>query len=151
MKNGLFEQLGTPEEIYDRPRTSYVASFVGEANILKGWVRSLDGDSLILDCGGGCVYALSLGRHWEKGEPVTVAVRSEAVDFTEDLSACGITARVKSKTFAGGMLRIELQLEDGTCLTASRHGINLPLKLGGKVRICWTPESAVPVDLEAAP
>lgn len=43
MNKGRFEQIGTPDEIYDHPRTSYVASFVGNANILKGTVVSVSG------------------------------------------------------------------------------------------------------------
>ena len=36
MNKGTFEQIGTPDEIYNHPKTSYVATFVGNANILKG-------------------------------------------------------------------------------------------------------------------
>ena len=43
MNKGRFEQIGTPDEIYDHPRTSYVATFVGNANILKGTVVSVSG------------------------------------------------------------------------------------------------------------
>ena len=39
MNQGTFEQIGTPDEIYNHPKTSYVATFVGNANILKGTVR----------------------------------------------------------------------------------------------------------------
>ncbi len=39
MNQGTFEQIGTPDEIYNHPKTSYVATFVGNANILKGTVE----------------------------------------------------------------------------------------------------------------
>ena len=148
MRDGKFQQLGTPSEVYDRPRTSYVAEFVGEANILKGRVRSAEGSSLILDCAGGCARCLSLDHAWKPGDPVTLALRSESVEFTEDTAACGILAAVREKNFAGGMLRIRLELEDGTLVTASRHGINLPLEIGQNIRIHWAAENAVPVDME---
>ena len=40
MNQGRFEQIGSPDEIYNHPKTSYVATFVGNANILKGTARS---------------------------------------------------------------------------------------------------------------
>ena len=43
MNHGTFEQIGTPDEIYNHPRTSYVATFVGNANILKGELVGMDG------------------------------------------------------------------------------------------------------------
>ena len=41
MRDGRFEQIGSPSEVYDHPKTSYVASFVGSANVLKGPWRNL--------------------------------------------------------------------------------------------------------------
>lgn len=38
MRDGRFEQIGSPSEVYDHPKTSYVASFVGSANVLK-WAK----------------------------------------------------------------------------------------------------------------
>ena len=146
MRDGSFQQVGTPAEVYDRPKTSYVAEFVGEANLLKGRVREVKEDHLVLDCAGGCARCLSLDRPWKPGDPVTLALRSESVEFTEGSGACGIPATVREKSFAGGMLRIRLELRDGSSLTASRHGINLPLQLGQKIQVYWSPESAVPVE-----
>ena len=54
MKDGRFEQLGTPAEVYDSPRTSYVARFVGTANVLTGTVEAVEDDVLKVACAGGC-------------------------------------------------------------------------------------------------
>ncbi|MFQ9152510.1 MAG: ABC transporter ATP-binding protein [Blautia sp.] len=48
MRDGRFEQIGSPSEIYDHPKTSYVASFVGSANVLKGTVEDIDGETVVL-------------------------------------------------------------------------------------------------------
>ena len=150
MKDGRFEQLGTPAEVYDRPRTSYVASFVGTANILTGTVKAVESDHLVLDCAGGCAQVLRLGYTFKPGDPITLAVRSESVEFSSDPNTCGIPATVREKSFAGGMLRIELELADGTSLIASRHGINLDLEPGDQVRVTWSADNAVPVDVEVS-
>ncbi|MFQ7003911.1 MAG: ABC transporter ATP-binding protein [Ruthenibacterium lactatiformans] len=149
MKDGRFEQLGTPAEVYDSPRTSYVARFVGTANVLTGTVEAVEDDVLKVACAGGCAGALRRGYSFAPGAPITLAVRSEHVEFTKDPAACGIAAVIREKTFAGGMLRIALELSDGTTLIASRHGIDMDVQTGDAVRVTWAPASAVPVDVEA--
>ena len=149
MKDGRFEQLGTPAEVYDSPRTSYVARFVGTANVLTGTVEAVEDDVLKVACAGGCAGALRRGYSFAPGAPITLAVRREHVEFTKDPAACGIAAVIREKTFAGGMLRIALELSDGTTLIASRHGIDMDVQTGDAVRVTWAPASAVPVDVEA--
>jgi spermidine/putrescine transport system ATP-binding protein len=92
MKDGRFEQLGTPAEVYDSPRTSYVARFVGTANVLTGTVEAVEDDVLKVACAGGCAGALRRGYSFAPGAPITLAVRSEHVEFTKDPAACGIAA-----------------------------------------------------------
>ena len=147
MREGRFEQLGTPAQVYDRPRTSYVARFVGTANVLSGTVRAVEGEELQLDCAGGCARAICSGYSFAPGDQVTLAVRSESVEFSTDPTSCGIQAVVRQKSFAGGMLRIELELADGTSLVASRHGINLDMEPGDTAYVTWAASSAVPVDV----
>ena len=148
MKDGRFEQIGTPAEIYDRPLTSYVAEFVGEANILHGEVLSAEESKVTAKCNQGKINFIPLHYDFHQGDAVTIAVRSEAVNFTGDPEAEGIPAVIRDKSFAGGMLRIELQLNDGTTLVASRHGINLSMEPGDRVKVNWQADSAVPVDME---
>ena len=149
MKDGRFEQIGTPEEIYDRPRTSYVARFVGEANILKGRVLSQSGESLQIDFGRGTGNARALFHSWKEEEKITLAIRSENLLLSREPE--GIPAVIREKSFAGGMLRIRMEPEDGTTLIASRYGINLPYEIGERVFVSWNGEHAVPVDREDTP
>lgn len=150
MNKGHFEQIGTPAQVYDNPKSSYVARFVGSANILQGAVEQVEGDTLTIACQGGCGCALARGYSFAPGQQVTLAIRSEHIQFSKDPDACGIAATVKEKSFAGGMLRIELALKDGTSLIASRHGIDMDLQPGEGVHITWDAANAVPVDVEEA-
>lgn len=102
MNHGRFEQIGTPDEIYNHPKTSYVATFVGNANILTGIVESIaeeeiDGTSAQItvrtDAGKVEVSmdtAATSGRGYfpQKGEKVTIAVRSENIRFEENKKKC---------------------------------------------------------------
>lgn len=149
MNEGRFEQIGTPDEIYNHPKTSYVATFVGNANILKGKVESQTGEQALLSLGGGKVLVNTEGEKLLEGEEVTLAVRSENILLDEECG-CGMEAEVEEKTFAGGQLRMVLSLPGGEKVVASRYGIDANVKVGQKV--CWRFESAdaVLVDREEA-
>ncbi len=148
MKNGIFQQLGSPNEIYDRPRNAYVARFVGSANILSGKAAFRDG-RLCLDTDGIALPVNPGDLHPQEGDALTVAVRSEYLDFACE-GADGIPATVREKSFSAGMLRITLTTASGTELVASRHGIDSDLSSGDSVRICFSPEHAVCVEAEDA-
>ena len=109
MRDGRFVQIGPAQEIYDRPRTAYVARFVGNANIIRAGGRLL-------------------------------AVRSEQLLIDRQAAADALPAIVKEKSFVGGMLRIILELSDGTQAVASRHGIDAS----------WQPGEAEVWGVEAA-
>ena len=63
MRDGRFEQIGTPAEVYDHPRTSYVARFVGTANVLTGCVAEQKDGVVRMTCAGGCAGAADAGYH----------------------------------------------------------------------------------------
>lgn len=90
MNHGRFEQIGTPDEIYNHPKTSYVATFVGNANILKGVVKEpADNNNhqitIITESGEVQVFAASEEKMPQPGETVTIAVRSENIRFEENV------------------------------------------------------------------
>ncbi|MEG1380944.1 MAG: ABC transporter ATP-binding protein [Ruthenibacterium sp.] len=152
MRGGLLEQIGTPAEVYDRPKTAYVAQFVGSANIVRGKCISQTGETLAVEVCGGTVPAIAIGQTFAAGSDITLAVRSEhLLLFKCDNQNKGLCATVTEKSFAGGMLRIALKLTDGTELVASRHGIDIDYESGDCVCVSWDAQSAVPVDVEVAP
>lgn len=150
MREGVFEQIGTPAEVYDRPRTSYVAQFVGSANIIRGSVISQKDDIVTFSTTGGIGLAEQLSGNVVPEQAVTVAVRREYIQLVAEAlnDTKGLNAIVKEKSFAGGLLQIVVSLADGSELVATRHGINSELKPGDHVLVTWKPENAVLVDME---
>ena len=146
MRDGQFVQIGTPAQVYDEPRTSFVARFVGSANILQGTVVAAEGGLVTARVAGCPVCARAGQTEFLPGQPIALALRSEQVDFAPEGS--GIPAVVKEKSFAGGMLRIALELPDGSRLVASRHGIDQSLAPGQKLCVRCAPEAAVPVEVD---
>ena len=147
MREGRFEQIGTPDQIYNHPRTSYVADFVGNANILTGEFQQMDGPDAVIRLGDEKVRVKAEGEKLRAGEHVTLALRGESIHVDESCQA-GLQAVVKEKSFAGGQLRMLLALPDGREITASRYGIDAKVQLGETVRWCFAPDEAVLVDRE---
>ena len=94
MRDGRIEQIGTPDEIYNHPKTSYVATFVGNANILHGVAESIQGQNAIVKIGNDKVIVkletsqqdtkdTGAKHHLTAGENVTLAVRSENILLQE--------------------------------------------------------------------
>ena len=94
MKDGRIEQIGTPDEIYNHPKTSYVATFVGNANILHGAAESIQGENAIVKIGNDRVIVkletsqqdtgdTGAKQYLAAGEKVTLAVRSENILLQE--------------------------------------------------------------------
>ena len=146
MKDGLFEQIGTPSDIYDRPKTSYVASFVGSANIIKGKASYVGGE-LFMNYDGSLLPVNEQSARIPEGSEITAAVRSEYI-LIEDDSKNGIHCTVKEKTFSAGMLRISVETSLGQEIIISRHGIDSHINTGDSIVIGWEKERVVLVDLE---
>jgi spermidine/putrescine transport system ATP-binding protein len=168
MRDGLFEQIGSAVEVYDHPKTGFVARFVGGANVLEGTVVSRQ------DRGGGRAFlvfehpsgrgALEYQSGGEddigKGQKIRLAIRGEYIDFRGadrpdggENPVPGLAAVVTGKSFAGGQLRITARLKntgDGPEgeICANRGGIDSPLAIGDEVRVSWEANRAVMVDRE---
>ena len=106
MNNGVIEQIGTPEDIYNEPVNAFVADFIGEANILNGMMM------------GDCRVRI-LGRELEcvdKGfgtnTPVDVVIRPEDIIITEPKNG-QLTGRVENVTFKG--VHYEMSVYVGKC------------------------------------
>ena len=101
MKDGRIEQIGTPDEIYNHPKTSYVATFVGNANILHGVAESIQGENAIVKIGNDRVIVkletsqqdtenTGAKQYLSAGEKVTLAVRSENI-LLQEIAVIGDT------------------------------------------------------------
>jgi iron(III) transport system ATP-binding protein len=82
MNKGVVEQLGTPREIYNQPRSRFVADFIGTSNFLPGVVRDLIGDHVVVDTPVGAIR-VKTGHTFAVKSPVTVCIRPEHVDLEE--------------------------------------------------------------------
>jgi iron(III) transport system ATP-binding protein len=107
MNGGRIEQIGSPEEIYNRPRSRFVADFVGSANLIKGEVRgpSDAGGTLIFETAGGIrleVVALDASR----SDQDTVALRSSYIHLGHvPGSQNAVPGRIHRRMFHGDFIQ----------------------------------------------
>ena len=143
MNHGRFEQIGTPDEIYNHPKTSYVATFVGNANILKGVVKEpADNNNhqitITTESGEVQAFAASEENMPQPGETVTIAVRSENIRFEENVK--NIQGNLQEKECAGKIAHEGIQNHmDNTNSTDKIHGLTAKVTektfAGGQLRV----------------
>jgi len=124
MSDGFIQQIGTPEELYSRPASAFVADFVGLSNHVPG----------VLAEGAITAYATTftlLGKSLADG-PVVALVRPEDVMLVED----GIPAVVLTSSFLGSLRRTTVRLEDGVILTV-QHDASDPKTPGSRVSVAF--------------
>lgn len=142
MNKGEIAQIGTPEEIYERPNTRFVTEFIGESNTLDGRVASVDTDNAVclLDIGGTQVRA-PLRDDVKVGDSVILALRPERVLIGGDTGPdAGNTLKLTLKKIAyqGAFIRFLLDLEgqDLVAEVANRHDVPR-FEQGSIVDVCW--------------
>jgi putative spermidine/putrescine transport system ATP-binding protein len=119
MNDGRIEQQGTPREMYDRPRSLFAASFLGQANFLRGVVREVDGDGLAtLDVGGAALRGVAAGE-LRPGAPGVLVVKCERVRLVApgEAPANRVAARFEFAGFLGAGVQLQCAM-DGQRLVA---------------------------------
>ncbi len=113
MNRGRLEQLGSPEEIYGRPHSRFVAEFVGLSNFLEGHVQAVEGDAMRVVV-SGVTLALPVVPDARAGQPVLLFVRPSEVELVPDGPAAGgFAACVDKATYLGDKMDYRLLLGDG--------------------------------------
>ena len=144
MREGQFEQIGTPEEIYERPRTRFAAGFVGQTNLIEMDVQAVSEDGLTLAYGGASVPARRAEFPVQPGEKVALSLRTERIGYARTpLEACALPATLKSRHYAGGSMRAILKLDTGReVLVLCQSAQRAEGEIGDRVYLSWNPAEA---------
>ena len=144
MDHGRIEQIGTPSDIHDRPRTRFVADFMGVANLIETTVVA-SAVGCRVRTKGGCEFEVAGDKQIQPGERLTVALRAERVVMRPGKSALvgEHAGRVLSSSYRGSQQRHQVELVGGERITVlalnARGGSAQP---GEAVLLRWHPEDA---------
>jgi ABC-type Fe3+/spermidine/putrescine transport system ATPase subunit len=143
MNEGRVEQVGTPEEIYRRPSSRFVADFIGESNFLEV-ERSGEGEVKAKD--GSRVACAPLDGEWQRA---TLMIRPEDVQvMAGNGHREGLTGKVVRSSFLGSFTRVAVQCDsaDAQIMAALQGGAASQLEENATATVTWAPQDAVVLD-----
>jgi len=145
MNKGAIEQMGAPEELYELPRTAFVANFLGQSNLFTGPVTSSTGDTIVVDVAGRKIE-VPRDRAQRHAGDVTIGVRPEKLSIhTKAPKAAPGTnligpGRVSDVSFSGVSTQYQVAVPGlgSIVVFAQNMAFGPVVSLGAEVWLTWT-------------
>lgn len=147
MNRGKVEQLGSPEDLYDRPATPFVADFIGTTNLLRGTVESIGGGRAVvrLDTGDRCAATADgagAGSSIELSvRPESIALRAAPGDQPASTNGvpedAALRARVEQVAYLGASVQYQLRTDGGLALAVLSSKAGTRFASGDIVEATW--------------
>lgn len=144
MNEGRIEQMGSPADLYDNPRTTFVANFLGQSNLIKGSVTGTDGDSVVVDLFGQKI-AIKSNRNHAKDSSVLAGIRPEKIRIHPE------GTNVSGNILTGGVIvdvsyigvstqyQVEMPWKQELMVFEQNDDGMPPLDKGDRVVLSWEP------------
>ena len=144
MNEGRIEQMGSPADLYDNPKTTFVANFLGQSNLIKGSVTGSDGDSHVVDLFGQKI-AIKQARSHSKDASVLAGIRPEKIRIHPEGTA------VSGNVLTGGTIvdvsyigvstqyQVEMPWKQELIVFEQNDDGLPPLDKGDRVVLSWEP------------
>jgi spermidine/putrescine transport system ATP-binding protein len=150
MNNGHVEQLGTPDEIYEKPRTKFVADFIGETNIFEGVIKNVNHNEVLVAIDNNQEVCLD-SDSCRSGEAICFAVRPERLKLktNPENGDSWLKVKLKERIYVGSILKTVVTLQGGKEVTVNEpagetYNFN---KSSEEAFITWNPKNAVVIGL----
>jgi len=144
MKKGKILQVGTPQELYMRPKHIFVANFIGESNFLEGYVIETSNEDCVIELRGGLIVKAH-DKTRSKGERVVVAVRPETLSIEKGHKKglnC-LAGFIERFRFEGTDVRYEVRLKNEDVVVVVRPALMGEwFNEGEKVTVCFSPDTS---------
>lgn len=153
MNGGNVEQVAAPRELYEEPKTSFVAGFIGTSNLLTLPVDSRDGGVASASLGEG--MRLTCVDNGDGGSELTITIRPEKIKLVEDPDGPGsrVRGRVVENVYLGSMTQLIVEIQTGERLIV--HQLNdqsggEPIAPGAEVILGWDTEHSFVIEGDPA-
>jgi iron(III) transport system ATP-binding protein len=142
MRDGKLLQIGTPDQIYNRPADLFVANFTGATNELTGTLVARNGEFGVVDFGDGRRGEAALLHALNPGEKVRIALRPENIAIGGQVGANIFPARVVDRRYQGTQTVYDIdlfgrRLEALELGTAARHQVGVETSVSLPREGCW--------------
>ena len=147
MNNSRIEQVGAPDELYFRPRTVFVASFLGESNLVHAEVTGSEGERLVLRTANGSEVRALARDDVDVHGSVLFMVRPESLSLLSptDQADNELQGSLREVIMVGGVTKYYVEIADDlviavNILTSRSHEV---ITRGGRVRLGWSIDDTV--------
>jgi spermidine/putrescine transport system ATP-binding protein len=153
MNDGSIEHLGTPREIYEHPRTRFVAGFIGTSNLLTGTVTRLDGDLAIIQINPDERILVPVqDRAVSEGSRLELTVRPEKIDLTTARPSgegCALRGTVTEVVYLGTSTNFSVATSAGSDVVVFQQNSSAAAAdvaaRGDSVWLSWNPQHSYPI------
>ena len=162
MSDAVIQQIGTSREVHERPRTKFVAEFIGNNNLFHGRIRSRSGSIVFIESLGQLLYVKvpELVRHVPVGKDSWFSVRADLMHIGERPDMANrVEGRYITSEFLGSLETDVFEVAPGQYVHVEQHRYaqDRAYKMGDRETLCWNAESGIlleesrrPEDLDAA-
>jgi putative spermidine/putrescine transport system ATP-binding protein/spermidine/putrescine transport system ATP-binding protein len=145
MNDGLKQQEGSPEEVYNYPHNHFVSDFLGHSNFFGGVISNSVGEVVSVRLPDGNEFSVKHPGDWTDGEPVELVVRAQKFELTgsgegppePDMNSFNGT--IKDRSYMGGEVSYFVELESGTMVHVIGIAKLTPFRKGEKIRLHVAP------------
>lgn len=140
--HGEIQQLGTPDEIYEGPKSKFVADFIGDTNFLDVEVLAVDGDkATVRTAMGDEITTYHAGV--KTGESATLSIRPEKFDFGDQAQGVTMDGIVVDLSYLGGYTHYVIQVGDAEIAVSQRNNVSrgIHYERNQKIRIGFQPDA----------
>ena len=151
LHRGAIEQLGTADEIYHRPKTRFVAEFIGQANMMTAKVTGRADDDVLLTIGGELTLRANISTIPASAQAVAISIRPEKIHLCDEDAAAenSFDAQVVGELFRGEIVQLTLRTAGGlefAVVVSNAGGARKPHRKGDRVRCAIHRDDIVAVD-----
>ncbi len=147
MKDGIIVQLGPPEQIYEQPRTRFVADFMGASNVFDASINQQNDEHFTMKTQQGLDVLAKIGKTLES-DPIGFSVRPEAVRMVVGNEKPSLEnayqGKVASLVYLGDVTEVEIELQGGDCFVAFVNTTSQSTKVeeGQAVWVAWSAQDS---------
>jgi putative spermidine/putrescine transport system ATP-binding protein len=146
---GVLQQVASPEELYDRPRNSFVARFIGETNTLDGQVERIDGGECMVRLDSGEQIIATRTAVVAAGARTCVSLRPERLAIASETPGINrFTGRIRDITYSGDHIRYQATLldRDDWIIKLPHRGSSGRFRRGDAIDVSWNAHDCLALD-----
>jgi len=147
MNEGIIEQVGSPEDIYERPKTKFVAGFIGESNLIKSKIKKIDEDYISVEIDEYEIKVNYKNYNVLQNKESYILIRPENIKYSRIKPPYGLKSTIKEHSYIGSIIKTTMELENGQEIIVCDYDKKKDLiGIGSLVWVYFEPEDIVIVE-----